>query len=106
MSFRYMRIIVMFDLPVVTKRDRVNYFNFRKHLLLQGFFMMQESIYCKMVLNESAKNNVILAIQKIKPNKGLVQVLSVTEKQFQKMEYLVGKTKSEVIDSDERLIIY
>ena len=32
-------------------------------------------------------------------------MLKVTEKQYSKMEYIVGESKSEVLDSDERLII-
>ncbi len=106
MSYRFMRVLIMFDLPTETPEDRKAYRNFRKGIMKNGFFMMQESVYCKMVLNESAKNNVIAAVRRIKPNKGLVQILSVTEKQFQKMEFLVGSSKSEVIDSDERLVIF
>ncbi len=96
----------MFDLPTETAEDRRTYRTFRKGIMKLGFFMMQESVYCKMVLNESAKVNIIASVKKIKPTKGLVQILSVTEKQFQKMEFLVGSAKSNVIDSDERLVIF
>lgn len=41
-----MRVIVMFDLPVLTAQERRDYTRFRKHLLKNGFLMMQESIYC------------------------------------------------------------
>lgn len=82
-----------------------NYRLFRKALLKNGFFMMQESVYCRMVLNQSIEKSAIDAIRKAKPPEGLVQILYVTEKQFSKMEYLVGKANKEVIDSDERLII-
>lgn len=106
MSYRFMRVLIMFDLPTETAEERKAYRDFRKAIMKNGFFMMQESVYCKMVLNESAKNNTVLAIRKVRPAKGLVQILSVTEKQFQKMEFLVGNAKSEVIDSDERLVIF
>ncbi len=101
-----MRILVMFDLPTGTSEERKAYRDFRKAITKNGFFMMQESVYCKMVLNESAKMNTILAVRKVRPNKGLVQILSVTEKQFQKMEFLVGSSQSEVIDTDERLVFF
>ncbi len=101
-----MRILIMFDLPTETAEDRKSYRDFRKGIMRNGFFMMQESVYCKMVLNESAKNNAIAAVRKIRPDKGLVQILSVTEKQFQKMEFLVGSSNSEIIDTDERLVIF
>ncbi len=106
MSYRFMRLLVMFDLPTETAEDRKAYRKFRKGIIKNGFFMMQESVYCKLVLNESAKNNTVLALKKIKPAKGLVQVLSVTEKQFQKMEFLVGDGKTDIIDTDERLVIF
>lgn len=99
-----MRIIVMFDLPVVTKRDRVNYFNFRKHLLLQGFIMIQESIYCKLALNNTVAETIKKFVRDVKPPKGLVQMLTITEKQFGQMEFVVGVLKTDVINSTDRYI--
>lgn len=100
-----MRMIVFFDLPVDTAENRRNYRNFRKGLIVNGFMMLQESVYCRMVLNQSNLNSVSEAIKKIKPTKGIVQILTVTEKQFSRMEYITGESSSDVIDSDERLII-
>lgn len=105
MSYRFMRIIVFFDLPTLTSTDKKNYRQFRKFLIKNGFYMMQESVYCRMAHNQSVEANVKAAIRKNKPPEGLVQVLSVTEKQFQKMEFVTGNKKSDVIDTDERLII-
>ena len=100
-----MRVMVFFDLPTETTEDRRYYRTFRKGLIKNGFFMMQESVYCRMVLNQSIERGTIEAIRKIKPPKGLVQILTVTEKQFSKIECLVGASTSDVIDSDERLLI-
>lgn len=105
MSYRFMRIMVMFDLPVVTSADRKEYIRFRKYLIKSGFMMMQESIYCKLSPNSTLADATIENIKKNKPEKGLVQVLKVTEKQYSKMEYIVGEGKSEVLSSDERLVI-
>ncbi len=66
---------------------------------------MQESVYCKLAQNSTAANSIIDSIRKNKPEEGLVQVLKVTEKQFSKMEYIVGESKSNVLTSDERLVI-
>lgn len=100
-----MRIIVFFDLPVVTNEDKREYLRFRKHLIKSGFIMMQESVYCKMALNQTAVTTIINNIKKNKPEKGLVQILSITEKQFSKMEFVTGECKSDVLQSDERLVI-
>ncbi len=48
MSYRFMRVLVFFDLPVQTSEDMKNYRLFRKKILKNGFFMMQESVYCRM----------------------------------------------------------
>ncbi len=100
-----MRVIVFFDLPVTTKRDRQNYSAFRRFLIKSGFMMMQESVYCKLALNQNAANLVCDTVRKNKPPKGLVQMLTITEKQFSKMEFVVGSSTSNVISSDERLLI-
>ncbi len=105
MSYRYMRIIVMFDLPVVSNSDRREYNKFRKYLIKNGFFMMQESVYCKLAQNSTAADLIIDNIRKNKPLSGLVQALKITEKQFSKIDYIVGKKKSDILDSDERIVI-
>ena len=105
MNYRYMRVIVMFDLPVLTHNDRREYRAFRKYLIKSGFMMLQESVYCKLVPNSNAGEALVENIKKHKPGDGLVQVLRVTEKQFSKMDYVVGTKKGDVLDTDERLII-
>lgn len=105
MSYRFMRVIVMFDLPVVTASERREYTRFRKYLIKNGYLMLQESIYCKLAQNTTAADGLIQNIRKNKPQEGLVQVLKITEKQYAKMEYIIGTSKSEVYDGDERLVI-
>lgn len=105
MSYRFMRVLVMFDLPMESLEDKRNYRRFRKALIDNGFYMMQESVYTRLVLTPSVQRSAIEAIRKNKPQNGVVQVLAVTEKQFSQMEYIVGEYHSEVIDSDERLVI-
>lgn len=105
MGYRYMRIMVLFDLPVFTEKQRKEYREFRKYLLKTGFFMLQESVYCKLVQNSGIADIVQENIRKNKPGEGLVQVLRITEKQYSKMEYIVGENTSNVLDSDEKLVI-
>ena len=100
-----MRIIVFFDLPTETPEERREYRKFRKLLIDHGFLMMQESVYCKLLLTPSMENTILEVIRKQKPSGGIVQALTITEKQFSRIEYMVGTKKTETIDSDERLII-
>ena len=67
--------------------------------------MMQESVYCRMLLTPGAGRAVLDIIRKNRPPEGIVRVMTVTEKQFSAMEYITGEHHSEVIESDERLII-
>ena len=105
MSYRFMRTIVMFDLPTETNEDKRNYRKFRRMLIKNGFIMMQESVYCRMILNQSIERTVIETIKKNKPPKGLVQLMTVTEKQFAKTIYIVGQSESDIVDSDERFVV-
>ncbi len=100
-----MRLIVFFDLPVITATNRKNYYLFRKFLIKTGFLMMQESVYCKIAQNNTVADSIVESVRKNKPEEGLVQVLRVTEKQYNKIDFIVGNRSDSVIDSDERLII-
>ncbi len=100
-----MRIIVFFDLPTYTAADRGNYNKFRKFLLKDGFFMMQESVYCKLAVNQEAANAIIMQVKANKPNQGLIQALTVTEKQFSSIELILGENYSDVVNTTERIIV-
>ena len=91
MRYRFMRILVFFDLPTETSKDRKIYSRFRKFLIKEGFIMMQESVYSKLALNNSITNAIRDKIEKNKPPKGIVQMLVITEKQFSSMEYIVRR---------------
>ena len=62
-------------------------------------------MYCKLALNGTAVNAIIDNVHRNKPQEGLVQLLTVTEKQYSKMDIIIGEMKSEVLDSDERLVV-
>ena len=99
-----MRILVLFDLPITTLENKRSYRIFRKYLLKNGFMMMQESVYCKIVLNQTVLSSVGNGLRKNKPEQGLIQMLTVTEKQFEKMEFLLGDSRGDIINTDERFI--
>ena len=100
-----MRILVFFDLPVATLADRRNYRKFRKFLIKNGFIMLQESVYSRLMLNTTSINVVKKQLEVNKPPEGLVQILTVTEKQYARMEFLVGECNTEILNSTDRLVI-
>lgn len=104
MSYRFMRVLVFFDLPITTLENRREYNRFRKYLLRNGFMMLQESVYCKLALNAVVAGAVISNVKLNLPKEGLVELLTVTERQFSRMEVLLGDAHDEVLNSDERLV--
>ena len=100
-----MRVVVFFDLPTETAEERRDYRRFRAALLKNGFFMMQESVYSKIILNNTAANVIKETVRKLKTGKGLIQMLTLTERQFENMEFVLGKKQSTVVDTAERLVV-
>lgn len=100
-----MRVIVFFDLPVISEKDRREYCKFRKYLIKSGFAMIQESVYTKLALNQTVADSISENVKKNRPPSGLVQLLKVTEKQYSKMEYIVGENQNEILSDDCRLVI-
>lgn len=100
-----MRMLVFFDLPVETAQDRRNYRAFRQMLIKNGFIMLQKSVYCKLMTSPAVESSVRNLLRENKPPRGFVQLLSVTEKQFSRMEYVLGEYVSEVISSGDGVIV-
>lgn len=67
--------------------------------------MMQESVYCKLAMNQLSANAIISQIKANKPASGLVQVLTITEKQYSDIEMIVGKRESDVIETTDRTVV-
>ena len=92
-GYRCMWIVAMFDLPTDTKKARRQYALFRKHLLDDGFTMMQFSVYARHC---ASKENAEVHIDRIKkhlPPDGEVRVITITDKQFERMMIFWGKTR-------------
>lgn len=101
-----MRLILFFDLPMETLKQKRNYRHFRKGLLKQGFIMEQKSVYSKMTLNRNTMDSVIKQVKKMLPPEGLVEILTITEKQYSRMEILCGsKTQVEESSTDRLLML-
>lgn len=67
--------------------------------------MLQESVYSRLMLNTTSINVVKKQLEVNKPPEGLVQILTVTEKQYARMELLVGECNTEILNSTDRLVI-
>lgn len=94
----------MFDLPTLTASQNRAYRYFVKYLKKLGFIMFQESIYVKLSINNSAVENLKKKIEAKLPVEGTVSMITVTEKQFNEMVFFLGEFKTDIINSDERVI--
>lgn len=85
-----MRMLVFFDLPMVTKADRRAYTIFRRFLLNDGYDMIQFSVYGRILNGKDAAEKHMQRLLGSLPPEGSVRVLTVTEKQFAGMKLLVS----------------
>lgn len=99
-----MRIILYFDLPSVTKTDKREYSRFKKLLTRKGFFMMQESVYTKLALNQTVVDSTMRDIKEKLPKDGIISVLTITEQQFSSIEHILGEVTTDQIISEEKFI--
>ena len=86
-----MRIIVFFDLPVVKKKERRIYAQFRRFLLNDGYDMIQFSVYSRLCNGNDMTEKHVKRLNQNLPSKGSVRCLTITEKQYADMKFLVGK---------------
>ncbi len=88
-----------------TKNEVRIYTHFRKYLIKNGYLMMQFSVYCKIFPNREAAINHINILRRNVPREGQIRIMVVTEKQFSKMEIIVGgKSKQEEIVTNDSFI--
>ena len=98
-------MIVYFDLPVKTSEERKRYVKFRKHLVQHGSVMLQKSVYSKIAVNASAAQAIKKDIMDHRPADGNIQILSISEKQYQRIEVIVGDSQREVVDTMDRFVV-
>lgn len=89
-----MRIMVMFDLPVGSKKERKEAAKFRSSLLKCGFFMLQFSVYARIVRGYDNAEVITNKIKSKLPSKGNVRMIIITEKQYANMVVLKGEPKN------------
>lgn len=102
MIYDFMRVILFFDLPMITKTDKRVYNRFRKWLIENGYLMMQFSIYCKIFANRDSVKVHIEKLKKNVPKRGQIRVMTITEKQYTNIVLLIGDiTRQEELSSPE-----
>ncbi|MBU0710532.1 CRISPR-associated endonuclease Cas2 [bacterium] len=89
--YRIMWLMVFFDLPTTGKKEIKDYTRFRKNLMKDGFSMMQYSVYLRHC---ASRENAEIHAKRVKsflPPRGQVNILRITDKQFELIETFAGR---------------
>lgn len=105
-QYRILWILVFFDLPTETKKDRKAHAKFRKDIMRDGFVMFQFSIYLRHC---NSRENADVHQKRVKrslPEKGNVGILIITDKQFGAMELFRGVEIAKRPDTPQQLELF
>ena len=94
-EYRVMWILVFFDLPTETKKDKKRYTDFRKKLQCDGFTMFQFSIYIRHCASSENAEVHLKRVKSFLPEFGKVGLLTITDKQFGTMQLFYGQKPTE-----------
>lgn len=105
-AYRIMWVLVFFDLPTETPKERKIYSLFRKNIMKDGFQMFQFSIYLRHCSSRENADVHIKRVKKILPEKGHVGIMCVTDKQFGMMEIFHGHKLAETTPPVQQLEMF
>ena len=105
-KYKAMWLLAMFDLPTKTRRSRQRYTRFRKHLLDEGFHMMQYSVYARYCETAVKAHKFRRKIQTNLPPDGEVRLISITDVQFGQMEVFLGKERITTESAPPQLLLF
>jgi CRISPR-associated protein Cas2 len=105
-EYRILWVLVLFDLPTQTKKEKKQYTLFRKKLLKDGFTMFQFSIYLRHCPSRENADVHTKRVRMSLPPTGKVGILTITDKQFGMMEIFYGKDPTKVPGGSQQLELF
>lgn len=107
MNDQFMRLLLFYDLPMIEEKEKRIYNRFRKYLIRNGYMQIQFSVYSKIFSNRDSAIKHISVLKNSLPSEGSVRTMLVTEKQYARMEVLVGsKSKLEEKITPDAFLIF
>ena len=105
---RWMRLLVLYDLPVTTPQLRKSYQLFHNYLLSEGYDMLQFSIYQRLCNGYANVEKFVKRLELNVPSVGHVRSMVITEKQYSEIKFLVGTpTKQELkLKHNKQLVMF
>ena len=105
-EYRILWVLVFFDLPTETKKQRRVAAHFRKEIVKDGFTMFQFSIYVRHCPSRENADVHIKRVKKLLPEEGHVGILCVTDKQFGSIEIFYGKKEVPTPNTPQQLELF
>ncbi len=105
-GYRLMWTVVLFDLPVGTKKERKAATKFRKFLLDQGFEMSQYSVYMRFCAGKEQAESCTKKVEAAVPVTGKVHIVYITDKQYENIVSFDGRTKEPARKNPEQYVLF
>lgn len=101
-----MWVMVFFDLPTETKKDKKAHFTFRKRLIDDGFTMFQFSIYLRHCPSSENADVHTKRVKSFLPEHGQIGILRITDKQFGQMDLYQEKKEKSIATPYQQLELF
>lgn len=92
-KYQSMWLLVLFDLPVLTKKERKAATKFRDQLIKEGYTMVQYSCYTRNCPTRALRDQFMSRLSKIIPEEGFVVAFTLTDAQYADAGWYYGKTE-------------
>ena len=105
-GYRLMWMMVLFDLPVLTKKERRDANGFREFLLDQGFDRCQLSVYLRFCAGKEQTQVYTRRVQSALPPSGNVQIIYFTDKQYENIVSFDGPKRRAANRNPEQFALF
>jgi CRISPR-associated protein Cas2 len=105
-GYRIMWLVVLFDLPVGTKKERKAATRFRLNLLDLGFEMTQYSVYLRFCAGKEQAESYEQKIEQAMPSAGKVHIIAITDKQYENIRTYSGRNREQSPKNPEQYALF
>jgi CRISPR-associated protein Cas2 len=105
-GYRIMWLVVLFDLPVGSKKERKAATRFRHNLLDLGFEMTQYSVYLRFCAGKEQAESYERKIERAMPSAGKVHIMAITDKQYENIRTYWGRNREQSLKNPEQFALF
>lgn len=105
-GYRIMWMLVTFDLPVETRKQRHDAAKFRQRLLDIGFEMSQFSNYMRFCSGKEQFASYVQTIESVLPEKGHIYIFQFTDRQYENIVRFSDQSRQKRQKNPDQLILF